>query len=350
MHTYLPSKIATPWFLPSFFLTEIVRQNETAFEAAVLSRFLDFLLLTASQNHLMIKHHDLDTEGGRALSSAFSALGASPLDELWIGSLEQFWPFDHPPSLEDVVLHINKTSPEIWLRIEAHFLQREAPRMLEQATPPKCPMHTGRSVADVTYPQMHNFTLSSATPGLPLQEVLAAGFAASRALWHFICCVALGGDVLALTAEHLRYQSHRNKVSLFSRIIYLFIPDTRDWSSREMRDLRARIGGQDCLQTVLTRFLLDLAQDSACRHALLDAVITLIIPRLTPEMDPAAIHDDLYRRSNYFPSVKRPPTYSKRTRQLFGVIRENHLADVVGQSSRQIAGVLEPIFKAVCVQ
>ncbi|KAJ7111227.1 hypothetical protein C8R44DRAFT_883054 [Mycena epipterygia] len=325
------------------FISELARQNETTFEAAILSKFLDMVLLSASQKRT-ISAEDV-------CRSAFEVLSAPPweLHEFWKINLEQYWPFDHPPSLEDAVQHINKTSPATWLILEAHFLQREARTMLELATPRKYPMHTGRSVADVTYPRMKDFTLSSVSPAFQMQEVRDSGVASSSALWHFMRCVALGADVHGLMGDHLTTQSHRSKVSLFSRIIYLLVPNTRESRLKEMQILCARLGGRKRLVHVVSKFLLDLADsDDHSKHALLDAVITLVVPFLVPEMKPTAIFEDLYSRSHLFPSIKRPPSYSKTTLALFSVIRENRLASVIGEpgstSSQEIAEVLEPIF------
>jgi hypothetical protein len=119
--------------------------------------------------------------------------------------------------------------------------------------------------------------------------------------------------------------------------------------SREMRDLCALVGGRQRLNSVLTKFLLDLTRfDQLSKYAVLDAVVTLVIPLLVPEMKSWAIHEDLFRRSHFFPSLKLRPSYSKTTLSLFSVIRENMLSSVIGQpglrSSQQIADVLEPIF------
>ncbi|KAJ7474131.1 hypothetical protein FB451DRAFT_1247960 [Mycena latifolia] len=272
------------------FMSELAQQNETVFEAVVLSKFLDMVLLSSSQQHSGAQN-EFDEETTTSLSSAFSVLSTPP-SEFWMTNLEQYWPFAHQPSLEEVVRHIDNTSP---------------------------------------------------------QDILASGVASSRALWHFMRCVALGGDVRGLMAEHLITQSHRSKVSMFSRIIYLLIPNTRESRSKEMKDLRVLIGGQKLLTNLLTKFLLELADsDAESRYALLDAVITVVIPLLIPEMDSTAIYKDLYRRGHFFPSIKRQPSYSKPTLRLFHIIRENMLVSVIHQpgstASRLIAEVLQPLF------
>ncbi|KAJ7669065.1 hypothetical protein B0H17DRAFT_1142217 [Mycena rosella] len=275
------------------FISELAQQNETTYEAVILSKFLDMILLSASQ-HFSGRRRDFDAETARSFHSAFAAISAPPLKsyEFWLSNLDQYWPFAHHPSLEDVMRHISKTSPATWLLLEAHFLEREAPRMLELATPGKYPMYSGRSVADVTYPRLKDFTLSQASPPFQLQEVLNSGLESSRALWHFLRCVALGGDVHGLMAEHLIGQSHRSKVSMFSRIIYLLIPNTQESRSKEMRDLCSLLGGQQRLTTLLSKFLLDLAHsDDPTRYALLDGVITIVIPLLTEDLDSTAIYE-----------------------------------------------------------
>jgi hypothetical protein len=164
--------------------------------------------------------------------------------------------------------------------------------------------------------------------------------------------------------DHLLDLSHRKKVAMFSRIIYWLIPNTCVWPSlhlpaaniparqesrsEEMRHLCALVGGKPQFNNVLTQFLLDLGTDQLSKDALLDAVILLVIPLLIPDMRSWAIYEDLFRRSHFFPSLKRRPSYSKETLGLFSIIRENRLASVIGkpgsQSSQQIADVFEPIF------
>jgi hypothetical protein len=155
------------------FIAELALGNETAFEAAVLSKFLDFVLLSASRKYPGFRR-EFDPDDDESFACAFAVLSAPPLElrEFWNMTLEQYWPFEYPPSLEDVVLQINKTSPATWLLLEAHFLQHEAPNMLRLATPCKYPMHNGRSVADVTYPRLQHFSLSSVVPPFQLQVFL----------------------------------------------------------------------------------------------------------------------------------------------------------------------------------
>ncbi|KAF7367721.1 hypothetical protein MSAN_00835900 [Mycena sanguinolenta] len=149
--------------------------------------------------------------------------------------------------------------------------------------------------------------------------------------------------------DHLLNLSHKTKVSTLNRMIYWLIPNTHEARSKEMQDLCARVGGRLQLNSVLTQFLLDLSHaHESIQYALLDAIISLIIPLLIPEMRSWLIHEDLYRRCHYFPALKLRPSYSKDTLGLFGLIRENMLASVIGQprseSSQQIADALEPIF------
>ncbi|KAJ7864312.1 hypothetical protein B0H14DRAFT_2736669 [Mycena olivaceomarginata] len=331
------------------FIAELAQQNGTTFEAAILSKFLELVLLTASRKSTTFRR-GFDPERQPSLSWAFNILTAPPteLQEFWNITWEQYWPFDSPPLLADVVRHINKTSPLTWLTLEAHFLRQEAPTLLRLVTPVKYSMHGGRSAADVNYPQLKDFNLPLVTPLFRLQDVIDSGVTASCALWHLIRCVALGGDVHTLIVDHLLDLSHRNKVSMFSRIIYWLIPNTRESRSEEMRHLCALVGGRPQFNNVLTQFLLDLGADQLSKDALLDAVILLVIPLLIPDMKSWAIHEDLFRRSHFFPSLKLRPSYSKETLGLFSIIRENRLASVIGKpgshSSQQIADVLEPIF------
>ncbi|KAJ6501778.1 hypothetical protein DFH09DRAFT_298375 [Mycena vulgaris] len=208
------------------FLSELARQNQTTFEAVIMSKFLDMVLLSSRKHATEPGHFDKETQS--SFSTAFAVLSTPSCQsyELWMVNLEQYWPFAYHPSLAEVVQHINKTSPGTWLLLEAHFLERKAHRMLELAMPCKYPMYSGRSVADVTYPRLKDFNLTSVVPPFQLQEILDSGLASSRALWHFLRCVALGGNVRSLMAEHLLSQSHRSRVSVFSRIIYLLIPNT----------------------------------------------------------------------------------------------------------------------------
>ncbi|KAJ6523836.1 hypothetical protein B0H19DRAFT_1276769 [Mycena capillaripes] len=225
--------------------------------------------------------------------------------------------------------------------------------MLRLTSNGKYLMNSGRSVADVAYPQLKDFSLSSAVPPLQLQEVLDSGFTSSSALWHFLRCVVLGGDLHTLTTEHLLKLPHRHKVSMFSRIIYWLIPNTREARSKQMRDLCTVIGGRAQLNNTLTKFLLDLTHsDQLSKYALLDAVMVLIVPLLIPNtpLKSGAIQEDLFRRSHLFPSLKLRPSYSWETLTLLDIIRENRLAAFIGppgsRSSREIAQVLEPICKA----
>ncbi|KAJ7744161.1 hypothetical protein B0H16DRAFT_1889739 [Mycena metata] len=332
------------------FLSELAAQNETTYEATIASKFLDLVLLSASRQYG-------DPDASHSLLRAFGVLSTPPweLNDFWKINLEQYWAFEQPPSLEDVVRHIDETSPKTWLIVEAHFLQREAPNMLQLATSYKYPLHQGRSVADVNYPSLKDFSLSHAAPPFFMQEVLDAGATSSGALWHFFRCVSLGGDVHALMIEHLIHRSLRTKVSLFSRIIYYLLHNTRESRSAQMRDLCARIGGPQKLNSIITTFLFDLTEsDPSSKYALIDAVIVLVIPLLTPEMKSWAVHEDLFRRSHFFPSLKLRPSYSKATLKLFGVIRENVLASVIGEPgsrcSREIADVLEPIFNGLTAE
>ncbi|KAJ7152424.1 hypothetical protein C8R46DRAFT_1121210 [Mycena filopes] len=221
--------------------------------------------------------------------------------------------------------------------------------MLRLTTPLKYPMYTGRSAADENYPSFKDFSLTTSTPVFTKQEILDTGVVSSAALWHFLRCVALGGDVHGLMAAHLKDLSHRSRVSLFSRMIYRLLHNTRESRSAPVRDLCARVGGRHRLNTILTRFLLDLAHsDEGCKYALVDAVLVLVIPLLVPEMKSWAVHEDLFRRSHFFPALKLRPSYSKATLRLFGVMREGALASVIGEpgskGSCEIAEVLEPIF------
>ncbi|KAF7340422.1 hypothetical protein MVEN_01962100 [Mycena venus] len=331
------------------FIADLARQNETTFEAALLSKFLDVVLLTASRKDTILDR-DFELEN-QSLARAFALLSSPPLElqEFWNMALEQYWPFDYPPSLEDVVRHISATSPTTWYILEAHFLQHEAPNMLRLVTPVKHRLDNGRSAADVAYPQLKDFNLPSGNFPIRIQDALDSGLAASCALWHLIRCVALGGDVHGLMAEHLSSLFHKHKTSMFSRIIYWLIPNTREARSKEMRDLCTLVGGRPRLNSVLMHFLLDLGHsDEWSKYALIDAVIVLIVPLLVPELKSWAIHEDVFRRSHFFPSLRLRPSYSKETLRLFSIIRENTLASVIGepgsQSSQQIADVLEPLF------
>ncbi|KAJ7320717.1 hypothetical protein DFH08DRAFT_890073 [Mycena albidolilacea] len=297
------------------FIAELAQQNGTAFEAAILSKFLELVLLTASRKSATFRR-GFDPERQPSLSWAFNILTAPPteLQEFWNITWEQYWPFDSPPLLDDVVRHINKTSPSTWLTFFGKKLQ----------------------------------------PSFDWQDMLDSGVTASCALWHLIRCIALGGDMHKLMVDHLLDLSRWGKVSMFSRIIYWLIPNTRESRSEEMRHLCALVGGRPQFNNVLTQFLLDLGADQLSKDALLDAVILLIIPLLIPDIRSWAIHEDVFRRSHFFPSLKLRPSYSKETLGLFSIIRENRLAFslvlafVIGQpysqSSQQIADVLEPIF------
>ncbi|KAJ7744187.1 hypothetical protein B0H16DRAFT_1560434 [Mycena metata] len=332
------------------FISEVAAQNETTYEATIASKFFDFVLLSASRQYG-------DPDVSHSLLRAFGVLSTSPweLNDFWKINLEQYWAFEHPPSLEDVVQHIDKTSPQTWLIVEAHFLQREASDMLRLATSDKYPLHQGRSVTDVNYPNLKDFSLALGAPPIPIQKVLDAGAASSCALWHFFRCVAFGGDVRTLMAENLTHHLHRTKVSLFSRMIYWLLHNTRESRSVQMQELCERIGGPRKLNSAITTFLFNLTEsDPASKYALIDAIIVLVIPLLTPEMKSWAVHEDLFRRSHFFPSLKLRPSYAKATLRLFGVIRENALASVMGEpgsrSSRDIADVLEPIFNGLAAE
>ncbi|KAJ7052876.1 hypothetical protein C8F01DRAFT_561775 [Mycena amicta] len=176
------------------FISALAKQNQIACEAALLCGFLEMLLLTASQ----LGDMNQEDEDRDALNSAFTALHQSAtriehsdsnLADLWHSRLEAFWPAEvHPPSTAfEVAAHVTKTAPHTWLAIEAEFLQREAACLLRQSSPPRCPMHAGRTLSDASpFPRMSNMTLSnSAVPEMRWKDVLEAGFAASRALWSY---------------------------------------------------------------------------------------------------------------------------------------------------------------------
>ncbi|KAJ7052879.1 hypothetical protein C8F01DRAFT_561824 [Mycena amicta] len=155
------------------FISALARQNQIACEAALLCGFLEMLLLTASQ----LGDMNQEDEDRDALNSAFTALhqsakriehSDSDLADLWHSRLEAFWPAEvHPPSTAfEVAANVTKTAPHTWLAIEAEFLQREAACLVRQSSPPRCPMHAGRTLSDASpFPRMSNMTLSnSAVP------------------------------------------------------------------------------------------------------------------------------------------------------------------------------------------
>ncbi|KAJ7194933.1 hypothetical protein GGX14DRAFT_404292 [Mycena pura] len=330
-----------PLLPPIVFIVKLMKRDETAFEAALSSKFLDFLLLAASQKRLRACHKS--AEDHTTLGSAFAVLSAPPknLCSLWKISLEQF--LNHSPSLHDAVQHISETSPETWFMLEAHFLQREVPRLLYLASLPKYHLYNEKGLLRNMPGGLHSLPEVSTYNMYDLRKELNP--AAFSALYHLMYCVAFKGDVLRHMQDYLRRQSHCTKVSIFAQIM----PESL---SQGMQELYAHAGGHQRLQTLTTKLLLDLAaRDDSYKHAVLDAVVTLLITVLIPEMSPTAIHDDLYRRGHFFPSTKRRPSYSKRTLQLFGIIRENRLASVIFQpgsrTSCQVAEVLEPIFNGV---
>ncbi|KAJ7612697.1 hypothetical protein FB45DRAFT_939579, partial [Roridomyces roridus] len=55
-------------------------------------------------------------------------------------------------------------------------------------------------------------------------------------------CVALGGSLVDTMVAFLCTHSHRNKVSLLSRIVYFLVPNTNEWRSRRMKLFLALTG------------------------------------------------------------------------------------------------------------
>ncbi|KAF7367717.1 hypothetical protein MSAN_00835500 [Mycena sanguinolenta] len=74
------------------FIAKLAQQNDTTFEAAIHSKFLDLVLLTASRNR-----DAFDREHHSSSALAFATLSAPPLElqELWNIELEQYWPFKY---------------------------------------------------------------------------------------------------------------------------------------------------------------------------------------------------------------------------------------------------------------
>jgi hypothetical protein len=232
------------------FVSALSRKNDTTYEAVISTRFLDMLLLASNKYGKSQKRESRQLESlSLILGAAFHVLqisARSPLkSDLWDNALDQYWPFGkpRPASLNDVVQQINTSSPQTWCILEAEFLQHEVPNILVMLTPEKCPMHGGRSIGDEAYPRMKNLTLETVHPPLSLlvlqqitysdliytlnsDDILEVGIMSSHALWHLMRCVALGGQVQDLMTDFLSHQSHKVRVSLLSRIIYLLIPDT----------------------------------------------------------------------------------------------------------------------------
>ncbi|KAK7065000.1 hypothetical protein R3P38DRAFT_2827454 [Favolaschia claudopus] len=330
----------TPQTLPVIaFITELARQNATTYEAAILSKGLELILMAAHQNHFRMNP---------TVKRAFTVLSAPPLDvkDLWSMTIEQYWSFSYPPMLEDLLQHIDTTAASTWLLLEAHFLQKELPAMLQLISPQKYQMHS-RSAADTNYPKLKDFNLCQVDPVFRLQDLYESGFAASSSLWHLFRCIALGGDVYTLMTEYLLGLSHKHKVSIFSRMIYWLIPDTLEANSDKMRSLLLLLAGRPHLNAILTQSLLDLGNhDPSIKYALTDAVITLVVPILNTEFIRSwMIYEDIFRRCHYFPSFKSRPSYCKETMMLFNIVREGRLASVLDHSARErIAEALEPIF------
>ncbi|KAJ7751920.1 hypothetical protein DFH07DRAFT_941562 [Mycena maculata] len=333
------------------FISELALRNETTFEAAILSKFLDLLLLVSSWSPSRLIADEKD-ELLTACTLAFACLSDPQLQVyyFWRCTLDHYGPFDRQPSLEDVVQHINATSPDTWLILEAQFLQGEAENMLELATSSEFPLYAGRSATDTIYPRLKDFSVSIIVPA-HIHDIYAAGVLSSHALWYFLRCVALGGDISGVMEAYLGRKSHRSQVSLLSRIAYFLIPFTRESYLKPMKDLCASVGSRQRLMTIWSNFLVNVAAtDDRSKHALLDAIIIVILPLLTPELKGWAIYEDLFRRSHFFPSLNTRPGYSKATLRLVGIIREKRMSSFIGEPnsprSRRMAEVLEPIFNA----
>ncbi|KAJ7669061.1 hypothetical protein B0H17DRAFT_1183887, partial [Mycena rosella] len=202
------------------FISELVRQNRTTFEAAVLSKFPELVLLSSCGRHRhTVAEPDEEERLDFTCASAFTILSTPDpqLHEIWRTSLDQYWPFYRPPSLRDVVGHISTVSPDTWLVLEAHFLQQELDHFLELAMPGKFPSFSGGSA----------YTTSLGNRAIKFSEILDAGNISSwHALGYLIRCVVLGGDITGILLEHIHRRSHRSRVSLFSRIIFFLLPNT----------------------------------------------------------------------------------------------------------------------------
>ncbi|KAJ6501773.1 hypothetical protein DFH09DRAFT_1102416 [Mycena vulgaris] len=249
--------------------------------------------------------------------SAFALLSTPPpeLSDLWMETLERYWPLPHTPSLEGVVEHINRTSPNTWLILAGRFLQREAQRLVELAMP--------LELKDELYPRWTGRDLKIQLPGLNAVSY--------HALWSFLRCLAFGGDVTGIMSDYLRHSPRRFKVSFLSQMMNFLLPNTTEALSKDMKTLCTLIGNRQRLTDTLTNFLLTLvASDDEFKLAVLDASIITIIPLLTPEINSWAIYEDVFRRSHFFPSIKRRHSYSKQTLGPFSIIRANALASVVG--------------------
>ncbi|KAF7331528.1 hypothetical protein MKEN_00031700 [Mycena kentingensis (nom. inval.)] len=364
------------------FIAQLAAAQETACEAALLAGALEFILLTAS--HLSVvarsdEHREQLNVSFKML--AHSASQSADLNDLWTSRLDAFWPSPSLPSVFTITQHFSKVQPGLLLNMESHFLQREAPALISGANPPRCPMQIGRSINDqAPFPRASNLALSSlGTIDLSsprCADVLQMGSRASSALWYLMACVALGGDVRLPALEHLRTQRHREKVSFFSRMVYLLMPDTREAQSAATQGLCNRIGGRAILNARWSSFIVDLISSEgeafpasnsggyANAEALKDAIITLIVPILVPSasIDPSNILGDLFCRNNFRPNAKKRPGYGRQTKALAKLIRCGQLEDIITfrpeqfetvalgktevklDSTREVAEILQELF------
>ncbi|TFK38742.1 hypothetical protein BDQ12DRAFT_683255 [Crucibulum laeve] len=330
------------------FMCKLAHVNKNTFSAVLDAGLLE-LILWRSHRESELSHYTTYSNSSETLvcSSSFDLLASSSpdLQQIWKERVSRFWPDTKKnPSLENILDHVNYSSPQTWCKIEAQFLECQIHSMLDALL--ELPL-LGRTIADDTYPLLKHLSPAfhqTVQPSIKKQVV-----ATKEALWSFLRCVAFGGHVKDIVRDHLLQRTHKHKVMILSRIIYMLIPNTPDSQGREMLGISKAIQDSIPPSTFFTQFLTDIASSHRpLLDALLDAAITVILPLVRYDMKVWKIFDDLFRRANYFPSICRRKTYGKSTKKMLAIIESSGLRDVIQddtERSREICSALEPIFQ-----
>ncbi|KAJ7136286.1 hypothetical protein C8R46DRAFT_1135248, partial [Mycena filopes] len=239
------------------------------------------------------------------------------------------------------------TSHSRWPLVECRLLEMHAAAMLQL-------MH---SLSDLVGPDLevgrpygpsywnppaYVITANPRLPGFALMLVLSGGF-----VYSYLRCVAIGGDVLQQTLDHLSRLSYPKKLATFGHMVrYLIAQSVVEGYEEVAAPISTQRHPHMALNVVA--FLVSLTKTSeisSVKDALLDATLLSISPFLSPSWDPLSVHGDIYRRA-YFPRKRIRASYGGNTSNLLKEIRTSGLGTVVDEPSRTRTWVrfLQPLF------
>ncbi|KAJ7055614.1 hypothetical protein C8F01DRAFT_1158742 [Mycena amicta] len=326
------------------FIGALIKSSQAAFEAALLAGFLDFLLFASVPRGLQTSEEDKEI-----FESAYSTVSCPPphLSSIWTECTAGIWTRARKPSLSDLHRKVSEHGCEKMREIHARFLYMVFPRILQKAIPP----HSGLS-------ENWGVRASSYNDGKPSEDqlrpraVVEPDINQLRALKHFASSVSLGCNVLEPTLERLRGKTHRTKCIFFYYLSSLLLPAKHGKSAPAIHHSLDSQFPTPNRHVRLINFMLDVAScGREFREAILDGVLTLLVPKLVEESDPSAIYSNLYCRRNFCAHFKRRPSYSVCTLELLAMVKQGGLASVINpansQASREIAEIFQPLLTVV---